>query len=327
MGPGADTRRAESPSEPQTRIVFRTDAGATAEIEAACRALHAHHGHVAPTMAGLPVREADLCWSRKRTAYEAWLTDDEGAFVALALDGGEVLGYALVRSGGGYDGWRSDERVAVLEALSVLPESRGRGVGRRLLEACAGRLREEGVNQVKVQVVEENRPAHRFYARHGFDPVIRELFAPVGVLAIDSPEQPADPPWAADYELQVASWVYQDTQAILSRMAMLVGTDSVFLALTLRDLEKAATPVLADVGAAVLVLAIGVLLIGARQRWGIPVHDARQGRRPSTLQALSTQTAARAAWVSRNKAQWMHAGAILTAVGVLLVALGFLVEL
>jgi nitrate reductase gamma subunit len=80
-------------------------------------------------------------------------------------------------------------------------------------------------------------------------------------------------------------------------------------------------------GAASLVLAIGVLLIGARQRWGIPVSDARAGNRPTTLPALSAQTTVRAEWVSRNKARWMHVGAILTAVGVLLVALGFLAEL
>jgi hypothetical protein len=57
-------RSAEPLTERKVRIVFRTDAGATAELEEACRALHAHHGRIAPTLAGLSPRDADDACAR-----------------------------------------------------------------------------------------------------------------------------------------------------------------------------------------------------------------------------------------------------------------------
>lgn len=308
-------------------IVEQTDPAVVAQLESACRELHSYHGSIAPTMAGLPLRGADECWLRKQLDYERWLAGDEKASVLLAMEHGVVLGYALIRIVKAYDGWSSEENVAMLEALSVLPDHRGNGIGHLLMTSIAERLQEQGIGQLKVQVISANTSAQEFYAKHRFVPVISEMFAHVADIAKPAPANEIEPSWVAQYELQVSSWIYSDTQAILSRMAMLVATDSVFLALTLRSVRSAATLLLAYIGAVLFVLAILTLLLGSRHLWGIPVKYAREGRRPLTLKALAKQTADRADWISRNKARWLHLGATLTAAGVVFTGAGFLVKL
>jgi GNAT superfamily N-acetyltransferase len=314
------------PSEMVT-IVEQTDSTVVAQLEPACRELHSYHGSIAPTMASLPLRESDECWLRKQRDYERWLAEDGKAFVLLAMEQEVILGYALIRSAKAYDGWSSDEDVAMLEALSVLPDHRGNGIGHLLMTRVAERLQEQGIGQLKVQVINANASAQEFYAKHRFVPAMTEMFAHVADIAKPAPADETEPSWVAQYELQVSSWIYTSTQAILSRMAMLVATDTVFLALTLRSVRSAATLPLAYIGAALLVLAILTLLWGSRPLWGMPVQYAREGRRPLTLDALAKLSAERADWISEHKAWWLHLGAALTAAGVVFTGAGFLVKL
>jgi len=52
--------------------------------------------------------------------------------------------------------------------LAVLPEHRGMGLGRRLLEAVESKARVLGCCKVTLEVLEDNRAARRPYARAGF---------------------------------------------------------------------------------------------------------------------------------------------------------------
>jgi ribosomal protein S18 acetylase RimI-like enzyme len=52
--------------------------------------------------------------------------------------------------------------------LAVLPEHRGRGIGRGLLEAVEHCARERGCAKVTLEVQENNSPARRLYKRMGF---------------------------------------------------------------------------------------------------------------------------------------------------------------
>ena len=54
-----------------------------------------------------------------------------------------------------------------LEDLFVLPEHRGRGIGRRLLEALAAIARERGCGRFEWAVLDWNAPAIGFYERMG----------------------------------------------------------------------------------------------------------------------------------------------------------------
>ena len=71
------------------------------------------------------------------------------------------LGMALVRA--------DDETPgdAVLNAMWVAPEARGRGAARALCDACAAWAAEHGYPALKVAVIVANEPARRTYAAAG----------------------------------------------------------------------------------------------------------------------------------------------------------------
>ena len=127
-------------------------------------ALLAHHGEVSPTLPR--IRSPEDSWRRRRAEYDRWLARP-GSFVLVAESGDRPLGYALVLIETGDDTWSTDERVAIIETLSVAPGSRGRGVGTGLMDAVDTELDRIGVRDVFVGAVATNERALRFYERRG----------------------------------------------------------------------------------------------------------------------------------------------------------------
>lgn len=64
-----------------------------------------------------------------------------------------------------------DPETAVVEAVAVLPEWRGRGVGRRMMGEALEQARAAGRRRVTLYVVEGNEPAVRLYRSLGFQVV------------------------------------------------------------------------------------------------------------------------------------------------------------
>ncbi len=64
-----------------------------------------------------------------------------------------------------------DPETAVVEAVAVLPEWRGRGVGRRMMVEALRQVRAAGRRRVALYVVEGNEPAVRLYRSLGFQVV------------------------------------------------------------------------------------------------------------------------------------------------------------
>ena len=89
-------------------------------------ALLEHHGKVSPHLP--PTRSAEDSWRRRRAEYDVWLAQP-GSFMLVAESGERPMGYVLVLIEVGDDTWSTDERVAMIETLSVDPDWRGRGVG------------------------------------------------------------------------------------------------------------------------------------------------------------------------------------------------------
>ncbi len=58
--------------------------------------------------------------------------------------------------------------VINIHDLAVVPQYRGRGIGRQLLEAVAGKARELGCCKVTLEVHEENTRAKQMYEAAGF---------------------------------------------------------------------------------------------------------------------------------------------------------------
>lgn len=68
----------------------------------------------------------------------------------------------------GYAGFRRVGHESELLRVAVAPAERGRGIGRRLIEAGLARLRREGVTTCFLEVRPTNAPALALYERLGF---------------------------------------------------------------------------------------------------------------------------------------------------------------
>ena len=111
----------------------------------------------------------DLDWpAREGAAYYSALMNDETCLVALARDGGDVIGHLIGRLSGP-DSLRTG-RVAVLESMRVASGSRRAGTGSLLVRHFLTWARDGGAQQASVTAYAANDAAQRFYARHGFRP-------------------------------------------------------------------------------------------------------------------------------------------------------------
>lgn len=64
--------------------------------------------------------------------------------------------------------------------VAVLPEYRGQGVGRALLQMAREWAKSRGVNQLRLMVAHDNPEAARLFERAGFKDTYREMVLPVG---------------------------------------------------------------------------------------------------------------------------------------------------
>ncbi len=89
---------------------------------------------------------------------------DPAGEVLLAESEGTPVGFALFFRN--YSTFLAQPGI-YLEDLFVLPEARGRGAGRRLLQALAALAVERGCGRLEWAVLDWNRPAIGFYQRMG----------------------------------------------------------------------------------------------------------------------------------------------------------------
>lgn len=85
--------------------------------------------------------------------------------VFLALSGSRPVGIAVCFVG--FSTFAARPLINIHD-LAVVPEHRGRGVGRRLLEHIEARGRALGCAKLTLEVNVENREAHRLYTLFGF---------------------------------------------------------------------------------------------------------------------------------------------------------------
>ncbi len=147
--------------------ITRAGAERADDVEDVCRSLFEAVADAGPAVPGIPVRDLDETWERRRANYLEWLAEP-GAFLLIAEAEGRVVGYAMVRTEGPLDGWDSHGPLAELESLAVLPGLRGRGIGRLLVEAAEEQLRAAGISSLLIGTVAGNRAAIGFYQHLGY---------------------------------------------------------------------------------------------------------------------------------------------------------------
>ena len=87
------------------------------------------------------------------------LINDDNKVALVACDGEEVVGYV-------YASYVLDE--AEIGNICLLPDRRGEGIGRMLMDAMAKFLLAKGVTKIFLEVEEGNAPALRLYGKCGF---------------------------------------------------------------------------------------------------------------------------------------------------------------
>ncbi len=125
---------------------------------------------------GLPGRDPDDSWPRRRQRYADWLACGD-SFVVVARRSERLVGYFMVAVAEGDETFATGERLAELESLVVLHEERGNAIGELLFQAGMRRLEELGVDDVISGVLHGNAFARRFHERHGFVPFVDFLYA------------------------------------------------------------------------------------------------------------------------------------------------------
>jgi GNAT superfamily N-acetyltransferase len=149
-------------------VIAKAGADRVDDLRELWLALHHHHHEVSELQ---PLVEDDsLSWQRRSADYLSWLGAGD-AFLLIAEEASRPVGYALVRTHDGPDDtWPLGSRWAEIYSLSVLAETRGRGIGSALLDAIDRELGRLGIVDVAVAVQVGNRDAQRLYERRGWRP-------------------------------------------------------------------------------------------------------------------------------------------------------------
>lgn len=104
----------------------------------------------------------------------------------LAFDGEEAVGLAVFFYE--FSTWRGQRGVYVQD-LYVAPGTRGRGLGRELIEAVRRRAAEQGARYVKLTVYDRNPAALAFYHAMGFQSCEDELPLVLREAPAEHPEE------------------------------------------------------------------------------------------------------------------------------------------
>lgn len=84
-----------------------------------------------------------------------------------------IVGFVMF--GPEFGDYEQDVTRGVVRNLFVVPERRGEGIGRALLETAEAELTDLGVDVVSLDVLAANEAAQRFYRRRGYRPQRVEL--------------------------------------------------------------------------------------------------------------------------------------------------------
>lgn len=156
--------------------ILRLDQERLDELRPLWLALRDHHGEIMPELGEL--RDDDDSWQRRRENYRQWLEQENGFVLAVEHEG-RLIAYAFTHECPGSPTWKTPDRIADLATLAVLPEYRGHGIGRLLMDEVFKELRSRGIKNLVIGVVSTNSRAIEFYRRLGFKERLVSLFGPV----------------------------------------------------------------------------------------------------------------------------------------------------
>lgn len=111
---------------------------------------------------------ADADWKVRKAKHidEDAKANPEGIFVYD--DNGKVAGYITTRI-------NRESKIGGIPNLSVLPEYRGKGVGKALMKAAFDYFEQQGMAIAKIETLDQNAIGQNFYPGVGFVEVARQI--------------------------------------------------------------------------------------------------------------------------------------------------------
>lgn len=103
------------------------------------------------------------------TMFENY-TENRGIYF-IAMDDNKILGGAGIKK---LDG--SEDSICELQRMFLLPEARGKNIGRQLLELCITKAKEFGFNQIYLESLKQMKSAKKLYQKFSF----KEIPKPMG---------------------------------------------------------------------------------------------------------------------------------------------------
>jgi ribosomal protein S18 acetylase RimI-like enzyme len=91
--------------------------------------------------------------------------------ILLAKEGKHTVGCVALRK------W--DETISEMKRLYVIPEERGKGVGRKLAETVILRAKELGYKHMRLDTLSSMQAANRLYSSLGFHPIAPYRYNPL----------------------------------------------------------------------------------------------------------------------------------------------------
>jgi ribosomal protein S18 acetylase RimI-like enzyme len=113
-----------------------------------------------------PIQGHDWRWRKARHVDHDAARDPGGIFVLD--DGGRVAGYVSTSCD-------VDAGLGHIANLAVIPELRGQGWGRRLIEHALENFRRRGMSHAKIETLVQNEIGNGLYRSLGFREVARQI--------------------------------------------------------------------------------------------------------------------------------------------------------
>lgn len=112
------------------------------------------------------VHDHDWQWRKARHLDEDAARDPSGIFVAEI--GGRVVGFIST--------WQDREAgIGHIPNLSLEPDCRGKGFGRKLIEYALQHFRDNGLTHAKIETLVQNAVGEHLYTSLGFREVARQI--------------------------------------------------------------------------------------------------------------------------------------------------------
>ncbi len=104
---------------------------------------------------------------------KAALADPKGFATAATEEYGKLTGFAIARLQRGEFG--EEDRVGVLDALGVEPDSQAKGFGKALIAGLVDNLRQRGARRLRTQADWTDKTMTQFFAHSGFELAPRQI--------------------------------------------------------------------------------------------------------------------------------------------------------